>query len=199
MTLTIAALYLDYANLSLTQNREIKELDPLIHYEYSNDRFVAISSPDIEIKSVDWSLPDMENDQPALYKINQYSKDLIIRDLKNSLSWRLFSKKSNIQVVNSFIDCYIFGSEYYKGIPVIITTEFRYRGNQTTSTLTDLAYIKGSSRDKFYIKTEQNQVNEDEIIKFITASQEDYVNYERILNEYDLSGECGIIWGTPDI
>lgn len=188
-------------DLSVNEKRIQDELDPLIQYEHATDRFKAISSPDVEIKDVSWFLLsglNMAGSIPGPVKINLYSKDLIFDELRHMLVMSLVSEKSgNSNIVESFVDCYVLGSEYYRGIPLIIETEFRRRGSVESIKSVDLAYIKGSIRDGLYIKREKNGVGKDEVASFIATSKEDFDAYMNVLNDYNQVGDCGIEWGYP--
>lgn len=176
-------------DLALNKEEMLRQADPLIHYDYINDRFKAQSASDTEIKSVSWIIPD------GFLKINQFSKDLIMDELRHSLILRLDGSQKTV----NFVDCYIFGSEYYRGIPIIVETEYRQRGSNETYKLIDLGFIKGNKRDGFYLKVENNNTSLEETYSFQKdTEEEDYKIYRDAINGPYAMNECGIIFGYPE-
>lgn len=193
----ISTLILTILTFNITKQETEKNLDPLIHYKYLSDkkRFEILSSDDVEIKTVSWLLPTSD----GFLKINEFSNDLILDELKYSFLIHLVTntEKPN-NITKNFIDCYLFGSEFYKGIPMAIEVEFRRRGLKETFKQINLTRIRGSERDELYIYIEKQNASTEEVKKFKAETKEDFKIYQDFLKDYNLKGECGIYFGYPD-
>lgn len=182
-------------NLKLIKQEQERTLDPLIHYKYLADskEFEVLSNNDVEIKKVSWILTT-----PKLIKVNEFSNKLILDELKYSLLLELNEK--NRDIVKSFINCYLFGSEFYRGIPLIGDIEFRRRGNRETFRQIDLLRIKGAERDGLYIYVEKPGVSTEDVEKYKIQTKEDYKIYKDFLSDYSAdnsTGNCDIQFGYP--
>lgn len=174
--------------LRATKTELAKNLDPLIEYNYTQDRFVVNSSPDTIIKSIDWiSVPENT-------KINTYSKDLTIAQLKDSLLYEINADKK-ASIVWNFINCYLLGSEFYRGIPMITAIQFRRRGSLDTFTQIDLFRIKGNKREGLWIDVEKSAASTEEINKFKKEAEVDYGIYRKFLLDYNIEGACPVAFG----
>ncbi len=197
LIISIFSLVATDKSLSITKQETEKRLDPLIHYKYQSDkkRFEILSSDDIEIKAVSWALPI----NSEFKKINEFSNDLILDELKYSFLIDLSNNTNKSkEIIKSFIDCYLFGSEFYKGVSLVTEIEFRRRGSRETFKQVDLVRIRGSERDGLNIYTEKPGSSIEEAQKFKTEAQEDFKIYQDFLKDYNLKGECGIRFGYPE-
>jgi len=179
-------------NLAFIRQEQQQKLDPLIHYKYLSDskEFEVLSHNDVEIKKISWVLV------PQFIQVNEFSNNLILDELKYSLLSHLDTNRSR-EVVKSFIDCYLFGSEFYKGIPLVTEVEFRRRGSAETFKQIDLIRLKGSERDGLYVYVEKPGVGIVDVENYKFDTQEDYDIYKKSLGDYSISGECGVQFGYP--
>lgn len=176
---------------SLNLSKEIlqREQDPLIQYQYMNGWFHVGGNDNVIIKKVDWILV------PNPVKINE-GNDLSLLNLKNSLLFHIGEGKE-VKYIKNFIDCYLFGSEFYRGIPLVVTVEFRRQGSVDTFTQTDLVRIRGSEREGLYIYPEKSGIGTSDVDSYIQDANKDMNAYKDILKDYNMEGKCNIWFGTP--
>lgn len=187
----IWSTFMTQESLKITKQILKKEQDPMIKYEYTREEFKANANENILIKKVDWILI-----MPNRIKINEFGNNLTILNLKNSLLFHIGEGK-RIKFVKNFIDCYILGSEFYQGIPMIVAVEFRRQGSTETFTQIDLIRIRRSEREGLYVYIEKPGVNINEVNQFVEESKQDFEMYKKFLDDYKQEGKCDIYFETP--
>ncbi len=163
------ALLVGYLDYSLNRYELSKEADPLLQYNYSEERgaFEVFGGNDVEIREVSWMLPSVYTSSPE--RINRHPRVLTLSELKDQLyadAARVFDTAPE-KVTKDMVDCLLLKGKYATGIPLATQIKFRRRGETAMYQTTNLLSAQLVTSDNPYIEIDLADANSDERANFL--------------------------------
>jgi len=204
---TIVLILQGFLSYNLTKIEIAKKQDPLIQYNFSQEKaaFEAKPGNQIEIREVRWIMPNAYNNTATA--INQSSNDLTI----DEISLHLYRDLSDIYNLSheekeTFIKCVLLDGQIEKGLPLVTEVNFRRMGENEIYKKYDLLYIRGTNRiTNPYIYIQTPSVLQQEVENFLKEESKflrnDYklIEVGSVASLIDEKGECRVTTGAPNI